>query len=367
MKRSWIALLIACWLLPACALAFDVSPYRMPITGEDCWDMALVLLSGDEYWQRNHVPTPEHYEQGRCTFSLPLADAKAGRYTPVRHGDGVRLIRRQERNIAWMHDYTLHEIEGSAIGPWRSFEGSPYDLLAYGGGFLGAAPLGEAQSEILLYDEHAQLLDRCDIPFPRAVVQGVTQSGGAGYALICQHGSPSVRDLFVLRIADGALARIHHRDDVRFNRILPDGQGGVLLCGTPDSDYKLERICQIHEGGSPGYEKTLTVKRAIAQTDCAVENPDGTLTLYGAGVAASRDLYTAFALTLDGEGRILSIDARDLRVDGARIQDTEPDIRIAENGEALVYLRPMIEYEDVHALVPFADLPAANDPGVTLK
>ena len=136
----------------------------------------------------------------------------------------------------------------------------------------------------------------------------------------------------------------------------------MLLLGPLASDYKQYRIVRIDRAGNACWERTLSAPDVIVAPLCAVESGGGMVTLYGRCIAKSRGLYTVFALSLDAFGTPAVLDVRDY---SARA-DTGPSILRAQDGTMLVHSEQYTQ-EERAVLVPFAALPRAEDPGITLR
>ena len=151
----------------------------------------------------------------------------------------------------------------------------------------------------------------------------------------------------------------------RYNQIYPDGQGGAILEGSLESDYKTASIAHLNAVGKIDAEKTLSVKNAIISTAHAVTHDDGTITLYGRAVAKSRGLYNAFSLTLDASLSVHAMDVRDFSIR----EDYGFEYRAASDGTIFVFT-PGEGFGSMPRknalLVPFDALPAAEDPGILL-
>ncbi|MDY4856187.1 MAG: hypothetical protein SO155_09275, partial [Candidatus Ventricola sp.] len=267
---------------------------------------------------------------------------------------------------AWKHAYTLYDLDGGELANARTFEGEPYMLRDWPGGFAGLCAAGNGQSTLMVYDEDAQPLLRYTVPFENAFFLSHARSGGALYLLLCQNGSPSIPDILMLRVdASAALSwSARFTDEAgRYNMLLPDGQGGVLMTGSLPEDYKQYRVTRIDADGRTCWSKVLSAPKAVLQPLSAEALPDGTVALYGSCVAKSRSLFTLFSITLDAEGRVLASDVRDYS-DRA---DISPAILTAADGTKLVYSFGIGSEDQPGVLIPFSALPAADNPSITLK
>lgn len=374
-----LAALLLCLLVPACALAFDLSPYELPAYAEGEFSFGIMPLSADasllvvsKMAPRSDDPNDlisvsalRWIERGRVVREVELPVAVAASYAAVLQAGGMlRSISYSERD-AWLNAYALFDLEGDALVNERAFEGNPYDLFALSDSFAGICARNGETSELIVYDAGAQPVFRCGLPFERARLQNAVRSGDALYLLIKQQGQPRVSDCLLLRVTrDGSLSWTYRTDDevFRFNNIEPDGQGGVLLLGPLASDYKQSRVVRIDRTGNVCWERTLSAPDVIVHPLCAVDSGGGMVTLYGRCIAKSRGLYTVFALSLDAFGTPAVLDVRDY---SARA-DTGPSILRAQDGTMLVHSEQYTQ-EERAVLVPFAALPRAEDPGITLR
>lgn len=373
MKRI-LAVLLVCLLLPAYALAFDLSPYELEPMGEYDFTHSVLPIARGEYIRvhSHNVPgdtlfyTLDHRKDGAQHLNITLPKQKFTSYTPLFLGNGTIGVMQHSDRIEgsqiWKQDYTLYDLSGSELVNPRTFEGAPYMLKRFNGGFAGVRGDGEELSELLIYNDELTLRLRHTLPLSDARIQAAFSHGSDVYVLILQQGMGS--DVFVLRIgADNTVAWTYadNSDTYHYNTLHTDGQGGLLMTGSLDSDYKKYRVTHLSADGECDWSKTLSVKNAIAHPGRTVAQEDGSIILYGYAVARSRDLFTLFAINMDAKGRILSVDARDY---SAR-KDTSPGILFAQNGTPFVYSFVIDERPAV--LVPFYDLPKTKDPGITLK
>ena len=371
-----ILLLILFWLLPAGALAFDLSPYILPPAERDGSYSHPVPLTAGDYLQEYFRPGADfetdfmfdHYllrvTDGQRVMDIPLP-GRSG-YIPLIYADGrFGLLQDtsypEETKEMWKNHYTVYDVANDSLANPRTFDGDPYMLALHPFGFAGICGSGEEQSELVLYDDETLApFFRYTVPFGRAYVQDACVSGDAVYVLIKQYGRPSLPDCIVLRITESGLDWGWHTTDElhRYNVVMPDGQGGMLLKGSLAEDYKRSRITHLSAQGKGYWSRTLYGKNAVIHLHLAQENPDGTATLYGSCIARSRGLYTVFAMTIDAQGDILALDVRDY----AARADTGPAIMPAHDGTILVYSIDTKSQPGV--LVPFDALPKAENPGI---
>lgn len=377
MKRLLAAIVLLCLLAPACALAFDLSPYELAPLGNADFVTDLMPLSrgshlliyNDHQEDDPYIYRLQRWENGTLTLDYQLPSKQYARYSPILYQDGSLAVLQSTGRIEafsqWKNDYILYDFDGGQLVRPREFEGSPYWLLFYGSGFAGIGEHGEGESELILYDDSGRrAFFRYTIPFENAFVQDAFESRGVISLLIKQYGSPSIPDCILLRVrADGEMEWVYHTTDEgsRYNNLLADGQGGFIMTGSLVSDYKQYTATHLNAAGKGYWSKTLSTPNAITHPSVTRENPDGTATLYGYCVAASRGLYTIFAMTLDAQGNTLALDVRDY---SARA-DTSPKILLSPEGEAFVYSYTQPDLNEV--LIPFDDLPIAEDPGITLE
>ena len=383
--RRFLTLLILCLLLPAGALALDLTPYLLPPETEYESTLEVLPLSGSVYYRRSVGPLsritgkPEdtdfvtrlrRYENGVCVSDITFPAAEHGEYAVALRQDGrlgiLRAVSYTTPQEAWKHAYTLFDLEGDELANARTFEGEPYMLCDWQGGFAGLCAAGDGQSTLIVYDEDAQPLLRYPVPFEDAFFLSHVRSGDALYLLLCQNGSPSIPDILMLRVDASAVLSwtAHFTDETgRYNKLLPDGQGGVLMTGSLPEDYKQYHVTRIDADGRTCWSKVLSAPKAVLQPLSAQALPDGTVALYGSCVAKSRSLFTLFSITLDAEGRVLASDVRDYS-DRA---DISPVLLTATDGTKLVYSFEISSENQPGVLVPLDALPEAKDPGIALK
>jgi len=373
MKRM-LAMLLCCLLLPAAALAFDLTPYALEPLGEYDFTHSVLPISRSEYIRVHSHSTPDdtiiwtldRRKDGMRALELTLPRQKHMSYSPVFLPDGAIGIMQQAARIEgtqiWKKDYTLYDLtSGQLVNP-RTFEGDPYMLERFEGGFAGVCGEGDELSELLIYDDAMNLRLRCMLPLADARIQAAFSQDGAVFVLILHQGMEP--DVIALRIgADNTIDQLftYTEDTYHYNDLHPDGQGGALLTGALDADYKRYRVTHLTADGACDWSKTLSVKNAVAHPAQAIAQEDGSVTLYGSAIAASRNLYTVFAMNMDAQGNVRSIDVRDYAARG----DASPSILFAQDETPFVY--SFVVDERPAVLVPFDDLPKTDDPGITLQ
>ena len=119
--------------------------------------------------------------------------------------------------------------------------------------------------------------------------------------------------------------------------LMPDRQGGFFCIeGHRPGDYTPEYLA--HYRGDGQYDRTLALSgnRVVVHVWVSTAGPDsGFCTLYGSAVAASRKVYTVFAMTLDEELNVRKLDVR--KIDPA-YGDYDPEILIASDGTPYVFI-----------------------------
>lgn len=373
MKRILIALMLC--LLPAGAAAFDLTPYEL--VQSDPYDLigSFTPVSPHEYLQILACVMPDgstakslqHWKERQLLCNLPLPQLDATGYSLILPDDGsIRILQRTDRienGKLWKDDLTLYDLSGQELTHPRHLEGDPYILRGFGSGFAGIRGSSSELSELLIYDESEALRFRCTLPFADAHLQDIFAQNGSVYVLLTPKGLDT--STLSMCISSDHTVVWTYEDNGRIaacNALYPDGQGGVLLSGSYESDYKKYRITHLNASGECDWTKTLAAKKTIVHPSLAIAKDDGSISLYGYAVAASRDLYTVFSLNLDAQGHVLSLDVRDY---SAR-KDTGPSILLARDGTVLVYSNQFVSSPPA-VLVPFDDLPKARDPGITFK
>lgn len=371
MKRFWIALML-CLLLPAWALAFNLTPYQLEPLGEYDFTHSVLPISRSEYlrFHSHSIPgdtiiwTLDHWKDGRQHLELKPPKQEYTGYTPLfLPGGAIGVLQHRDREKQiWKQDYTLYDLAGGGLVNPRTFEGNPYMIKRFDSGFAGVCGETGQPSELLVYDEAMNLRLRHILPLTDARLQGAFSHNGEVFVLILHQGMDP--DVFALRVrADNTVAWTYAYDETayHYNTLHTDGQGGMMLTGSLESDYKQYRVMHLNADGECDWAKTLSAKKAIAHPTKAIAKDDGSLTLYGYVVAKSRGLFTVYALNMDAQGNVLSIDVRDY----SACKDTAPQLLFSHDGTPFVYSFAVDSRPAV--LVPFDDLPRAKDPGITLK
>ena len=138
-----------------------------------------------------------------------------------------------------------------------------------------------------------------------------------------------------------------------------DEDGGLIVSTAPLEDYTVEQITRLDADNRVLYQKTLSAPKTIVNVTAAFPAADGSVTLYGSAVANSRKLYTLYRLDLDAQGNITALDTRDFTTRVGYLFDVRADAQGNVYAIARDYKKPI-------AVVPFEDLPAHDDPGLTL-
>ena len=373
MKRL-LSVMLCCLLLPASALAFNLTPYELESLGMYDFMHDVLPIARNEYMHVHAhsmpddsiIQTLDRRKDGNLILQLILPNDTRTGYTPIALQNGtvgvVQQTVRPEGTQIWKRDYTLYDLSGGELANPRTFEGQPYMLRQFGGGFAGVRGDGEELSELLIYDEALNLRARHTLPLANARIQAAFSNDSDVYVLILHQGMET--DVIAMRIrADNTVAWTYAYADGKYsyNNLYSDGQDGALMIGSLVSDYKQYHITHLTPDGECDWSKTLSVKNAVVHPRQHVVQTDGTMTLYGNAIANSRGLFSVFALNMDAQGNVLSIDVRDY---SAR-KDNSPEILLASDGTPFVHSividsRPAV-------LVPFDALPKAKDPGITLK
>lgn len=313
------------------------------------------------------VKSLQHWKERQLLCNLALPHLGATGYSLILPGDGsIHILQRTDRienGKLWKDDLTLYDLSGQKLTNPRSLEGDPYILRCFGDGFAGIRGSSSELSELLIYDKSEALRFRCTLPFADAHLQDVFAHNGSVYVLLTPKGLDT--HTLVMCISPDNAVSWTYEDNGKIaacNALYSDGQGGALLSGSYESDYKKYRITHLNASGECDWIKTLAAKKAIVHPSLAIAEDDGSISLYGYAVAASRDLYTVFSLNLDEQGHVLSLDVRDY---SAR-KDAGPSILLAADGTILVYSNQFVSSPPA-VLVPFDALPKARDPGITFQ
>jgi len=372
--KKLLVMFLFCILLPAWALAFDLMPYILEPLGTYDFTHNVLPIARDEYLRTHSHTDPgdsvsytlDHWKDGDQLLHLSLPEYKYAAYTPFFLHDGaigvMKQVDRIEGSKIWKQDYTLYDLIGGELHNPRTFEGSPYILKRFIGGFAGVRGDGDNLSELLIYDETLNLRLRYTLPLSNARLQAAFSQGNDVFVLILHQGMEP--DVIAMRIKEDytvAWTYTYKENAYHYNTLHTDGQNGALMTGSLNSDYTQYRVTHLTADGECDWNKTLSVKKAIAHPSRAVSQEDGSTTLYGYVVANSRGLFTIFAMNMDAQGNVLSIDVRDY----SSRKDISPKILFSHDNTPFVY---SFETDNLPAiLVPFEDLPKAKDPGITFK
>lgn len=375
MKRLFVMLML-CLLLPACAAAFDLSPYALEPLGEYDFTHSVLPISRSEYLRvhSHSIPgdtlvwTLDQWKDGKQHLELKLPKEKYASYTPIfLQGGAIGILKHSDRiegNLIWKQDYTLYDLVGGELTNPRMFDGRPYILDRFDGGFAGVCGETGQPSELLIYDDALNLRLRHTLPLSEARLQDVFSHNGDVYVLILHQGMEP--DVLVLRIRkNNTVAWTYAYNEIAYyyNNLITDGQGGALLTGALESDYKQYRVMHLNADGACDWAKTLSAKKAIVHPTKTIVKGDGTVTLYGYVVAKSRGLFNVYALNIDAQGNVLSVDMRDY---SARA-DTAPKLLFSHDGTPFVYSRGGLYSGGKGFLVPFNDLPTISPPAFTFQ
>lgn len=150
--------------------------------------------------------------------------------------------------------------------------------------------------------------------------------------------------------------------------ILPDGHGGFFCPDSwPTGDYSPEILMHYNKDGRTDQTVSLSGdKVVITVTDSYIDPQSGLCTIYGSAAAASRKIYSVFAMTIDGDMRICDLDVRNI---DPVYRDYSPTVKSAPDGAAYVFI---CEYEERKGLkpvlIPFFELERSkSNYGITVN
>ena len=137
--------------------------------------------------------------------------------------------------------------------------------------------------------------------------------------------------------------------------LMADRQGGFFFMnGYRGSGYEPESLT--HYDGNGQYDRTVTLSgdKVVVHISVSTAGGDsGFCTLYGTAVANSRKVYTVFAMTLDEDLNVVSLDVR--KIDPA-YGDYGPLILTASDGTPYVWIENLSEKRLFPVLIPFEKL-----------
>lgn len=267
--------------------------------------------------------------------------------------------------------YAVDGYPGQAIAfDAAALPGQPDSIIQDRGIAAGIRNQDGGPAVLLLYDLQGQLISQSELPFSRATL--VSLQDDTDTLLITLLAPDTARTQWaVMRLSrNGQQLQQLFAEDVSasfpYTFAYSDGQGGAYLTAQEDgmdaSPYTSILLAHVSAQGEINLTRTLRAKNRIVLIQSALSHPDdGTVTLYGSAVAASRGAYEAFALTLNPQGEMVSLDVRDF---SAR-KDYGFYYAISPSGEVSVYSGALQDRPAV--LVPFGDLPRLSDAGFSLE
>lgn len=340
----------------------------LPLAGGDVLAMHRARLND------GIIPTSVvRYHAGEAVVRAALKDDRVGGQlpecytTPFALSDGrcgVFISEGDACSVAFLGDSGL-------LPPVKVAE----DALEGFVGDLGSVVLSpfESQSLLTLRDFSGNVFLQRPIQMQRPMLRAVEADGAHAQLLMItgvQEGQAQV-----LRVTDTGEVTMECRIDLpdvnaagaHFGSAFPDGAGGAYVAGSLVENYKMAVLARVDAQGKLCGARLMRTKNAITAIQYAKADPAaGTVTLYGTVVAASRGLYDAFAMTLDAQGNICALDVRDF---GAVYEDYGAMCVHSPDGAVYLYYAAMYgsKTQGSALLVPFEALPAADDPGITLR
>ena len=183
----------------------------------------------------------------------------------------------------------------------------------------------------------------------------VTTNPGA-FAVCLDHGQERYR------------VELPREETIEGRLFMPDKNGGFFCVdGFRPGDYEPAYLMHYRADGQPDRKLEVSGRRVVVNICASSLAPgSGLCTLYGTAVANSRKLYTAFAMTLDEDLNVISLDVR--KVD-PEYGCYDPMIYTAPDGTAWVYVNKLAGKRSLWpVLIPFSMLKKSkNKPAVTLR
>lgn len=149
--------------------------------------------------------------------------------------------------------------------------------------------------------------------------------------------------------------------------VFGDGNGGWFVYAPQTrKDYDDGLLSHYDAAGQETARKTLRGGETVRRCQAAKYLPDtDTYLLFGAAVANSRKVYDVFTLETDDALNVRSVDVRAIP---AEYGDYEPGFSMTPDGVPYVFVTDIAgSFQRPALLLPFASLPGAKDPGITLK
>ena len=337
--------IVRCW--PERRADLDTEPWHL-----------LWLRDGKEYRHLSYYVKGATQELDRLSF-LVREDGSFRVLLPRKTGvrqeaTGPETGRETDVYRTFLYDWTDKGLENPVPLP----EGWAYTVCSP---FLAATRRTETdEMELMLYTADGKPLFICVLPGTQGGgtvdVWGFRENGWLIHFCSATRGLKA-RDL-VFCVQDWAL-RWQVQPEEKPGFYFPDGRGGFFVVeGNTAGDYTPLTVTHYGGDGCRDQRSMLKEDRLVTQIQGATYDAQRDRTiLYGYAVANSRQVYTAFALTLDAEQSAVSLEMRDVP---DRYRDYSPRCYLAPDGAAWVYIWGVgLENPSAYppALVPFQTLP----------
>lgn len=381
MKR-WILALILSVLLPSSALAFDLSPYEVPGSGQNYGSQVTPIASGSALVDTSsmHVRQPDVaalIKDGRIIeeIAFPYDPNRLIEYAPYLKEDHTMGAVRHINTLDGAFDpsgFALYDVQNGQLINERPVAGEPTSFAVHANAFVGVRESDEQNAILMIYDKDGQIRYTYQLPSQRAWLQGICPDNDALILMLeLWEGIPE-RQMLTLRIASSGqiLWQLWHRYAAPggYNQLVRSGDGGALLVASAEEDYKIKQIARVSAGGQILWEKKFSVPKAVFGINASIPHPEtNSIALVGTVIANSRGLFNAFTMELDLEGNLLALDVRDF---SARA-DYNFRCKVDQNGvpyavsDSLIF--PNREDGTKSIAVPFDHLPKAKDPGIVIR
>jgi len=381
MKQAAAALLILL-LLPACALAFDLSAYEVPGSGKDYGSHVTPIAPGSALV---NLPSMAIYLPDAAALvrdgeiieeiAFPHDPDLYVDYSPYLKADGTMgaCCRVQTEDFAFdPPGFALYDVQGGALTNKRRIEGEPTSFAVEGGAFVGLRESEEQNAVLLLYSEDGQIRHTYQLPSLRARLQGICMDGGDLLLMLeLWEGIPQAQ-MLTLRIDPAGQILWQFWQENKplqsYIQVFRSGDGGAFLLASDAEDYKVKHLALVGTDGQICWEKTFSVPKAIFSIHETIPHPQTqSVALVGTVIADSRKLYNAFTMEIGLDGNLLSLDVRDFSARG----DYNFSCKLDQSGvpyavsDSLVF--PKRKEGEKSVMVPLNELPKASDPGIQIR
>ena len=337
---------------PVTLFPMDESNLAAYCWADDTGDLSLPLYLC--WWRDGEIYRQYEYswDDSRRSDLIPRPD---GGYTLIRSGDR----------------------EGISVFDWgekgMEKERKLFDRnYAYKITSNGFAVLEDREKEgcfLNLFDAFGALEARVEMPRPMLTIfQGLARSERGEWIVQLYKSGEGEEDAVkkVFYIKDG---KIQWEKDVgnHFLSFFFDRDGGFFTTENVGfGQYRPKEIIRYDRDGNMLYHRLLSGNKVTL--GCGIHpNGQGGYTLTGVASAFSRGVRRLYRMEVDASFSTLSLDVREFSYDPEDEHSSQYDMFTLPSGASYACLTDGLSPGDAMVLVPFEDLPKADNPGIALK